>query len=59
MCGLDALPSSLAAAVLEAIIAAIYIDSGSFETARDFIRSSMIPCTNARNRSGRSSRPAA
>lgn len=37
MCGLDALPSSLAAAVLEAIIAAIYKDSGRFETVRDFI----------------------
>jgi ribonuclease-3 len=37
MCGLDVLPSSLAAAVLEAIIAAIYIDSGSFETVRGFI----------------------
>ncbi len=37
MCGLEALPSSLAAAVLEAIIAAIYKDSGRFETVRDFI----------------------
>jgi ribonuclease-3 len=31
-----ALPSSLAAGLLEAVIAAIYVDSG-FETARDFI----------------------
>lgn len=37
MCGQEPLPSSLAAAVLEAIIAAIYIDSGSYEVARDFI----------------------
>ncbi len=37
MCGLEALPSSLAAAVLEAIIAAVYLDSGRNEMARDFI----------------------
>jgi ribonuclease-3 len=37
MCTLEALPSSLAAAVLEAIIAAIYLDSGSFEAVRNFI----------------------
>ncbi len=37
MCGMEALPSSLAAAVLESIIAAIYIDSNDFEVARRFI----------------------
>lgn len=37
MCGMESLPSSLAAAVLEAIIAAIYKDSGNFDVVRRFI----------------------
>jgi len=37
MCGQEPLPSSLAAAVLESVIAAIYLDSGDMETVRRFI----------------------
>lgn len=37
MCGQEPLPPSLAAGVLESIIAAIYIDSGDFEVVRKFI----------------------
>jgi ribonuclease-3 len=37
MCGQEPLPSSLAAAVLESVIAAIYIDSNDFEVVRKFI----------------------
>jgi ribonuclease-3 len=37
MNGRTALPHSLAAAVYESLIAAIYIDSGSLDAARDFI----------------------
>jgi ribonuclease III len=37
MSGQEPLPSSLAAAVLEAVIAAIYLDSGDFQTVRHFI----------------------
>lgn len=38
----ERMPRSLAAAVLEALIAAIYLDAG-FETARDFILQNMAP----------------
>jgi len=41
MTGRSQLPSSLAAAVFESIIAAIYLDSGSLAAARDFILKQM------------------
>jgi ribonuclease-3 len=45
MAGRPDLPSSVAAAVLESLIAAIYMDSG-MEQARDFILKHMVPYIN-------------